>query len=594
MNKNIHILSLEDSIINYLNNNRFINKKNYLADLTNQFHIYNEDKFFNKFLYINKFFLQHESKNDFVKKYINLFSVLSKKNSSKLWWCSEHTTRNRFTSKLNLNLINFIEVKKILSKYNCDNIIFIVKNKSQKKYLEYFFKPSYKRINKFVYIFKSISNKILLTRSLIRLIFLNLILRTIFSRNLSLKEGTKEDIYLIKSHFYNSSVSTMGKYYDAFFPGLEKFLNRKVFYIVHVQENFFKSVYSLKKISKKNVMPYEYFIRLRDIFNAYFKILFIKNFNFDEATLYGVNISEPLELEYRMTCISLNNLLFYDSIREFIKKTKVKKAYFTFENISWENMFTLSFKDHSKETELIGYQHTVVPQAAMGMFLGKYEGQLRPLPSKVITTGIESLKIINNYSQSKHYNLKAGPALRYQYLENLKIKKRKKVKNILVAVEGIPEAIRLIEEVAIQKKQLRNYNITIRTHKVLPWHKLKRYSSLKESHFKHFNISENVKLITDLKKNDLCIYWGSTVSLEAGYMGLPLLNFDDNPYYSYDPLFMIKKLKWVFNNGADIKKTIDKIDGLDSKLFKCNQKKIRNYISRYLTKVSEVKMRNFK
>ena len=45
----------------------------------------------------------------------------------------------------------------------------------------------------------------------------------------------------------------------------------------------------------------------------------------------------------------------------------------TYENIAWENMFIMSLKQFSCNTKIIGYQHSVVPQSAAGMFIGKKE-----------------------------------------------------------------------------------------------------------------------------------------------------------------------------------------------------------------------------
>ena len=57
-----------------------------------------------------------------------------------------------------------------------------------------------------------------------------------------------------------------------------------------------------------------------------------------------------------------------------------------------------------------------------------------------------------------------------------------------------------VDEVAKQKEYLIHFNITIRTHKVLPWEELKKYSKLNDDMFNHFKISKNSEKTSACKK----------------------------------------------------------------------------------------------
>ena len=92
--------------------------------------------------------------------------------------------------------------------------------------------------------------------------------------------------------------------------------------------------------------------------------------------------------------------------------------------------------------------------------------------------------------------------------------------------------------------------------------------------------------------SDLCIYWGSTVSLEAGYIGVPLINFDNNNIISYDPLFATNNLKWSFKRGDSLKKIIDKIETMSLKKLNLEKRKLRKYIQNYLSPIEKNSVEN--
>jgi len=56
-------------------------------------------------------------------------------------------------------------------------------------------------------------------------------------------------------------------------------------------------------------------------------------------------------------------------------------------------------------------------------------------------------------------------------------------------------------------------------------------------------VSIGSTLDDDLKEADICMYWGSTVALEALAHGIPLIHFDTGYPMNYDPLFRCPALK---------------------------------------------------
>ena len=106
------------------------------------------------------------------------------------------------------------------------------------------------------------------------------------------------------------------------------------------------------------------------------------------------------------------------------------------------------------------------------------------------------------------------------------------------------------------------------------------------------NIS-GLSLEEDLFNADLCIYWGSTVALEALSMGIPLIHYNMQTKLSFDPLFRCNNLKWNVTNNDSLCELIETINSLSNKeyIWKTNQAK--EYINRYFYPVNDNNMSKF-
>ena len=591
---NIEIISSNYELTVYLNKNRL--KKGIYLDISNY-------KFLNKKFFDNSNFLPvkesknfKEDKDSLIKDYINLISKLSISNHSKVWWCSEHTSKNRFTSNLAEIILSYIKCKRFINNHKNTNLIVIVNGANLKNYIKESIGQKKFLINKINKFFIRTKNNIFLIKNTLALLLRLLLAKIILAKYMAYNGDDK--LFLIKSHFYLSSVDESQNYTDSFFDFFVNNLNKniKIMYLVHVQENFLKSLIYIKNMNKKNIYPFEYFLSLKSIISTYLEIIYHKKFNFNDTYFQGENISKILEHEYLKKPISISHLSIFYSLKKLTLDQFFVRAYLTYENIAWESAFIKGVKLYSPLTRIIGHQHTVVPQASLGMFVGKDELDYKPLPHKILTTGIETKNIIEKYSYNYGYPIVDAYALRYpNLLKHIKIKKikNKKIKNILIALEGIEETSKLIDIIGSQNESLLNYNITIRTHKVLPWKKIKKLTTVSASSIKHFIISEDKSLTDDLNNADVCLYWGSTVCIEALSLGIPLINYNNETILSYDPLFNCQSLKWEFKESDSLKKIIEKIDKIDSYILLEEKKTAMNYIYSYLSPPTKDKSRLF-
>ena len=569
--------------IDFVNSSKS-NKKNYVY--CDEFNLVNDLKIDN----INIEFIDIKNKfNDIIhiSKLNKYLSHISKLNNNYIYWSSEISSKNRFTTNiaddffknyLLLKEIKNIENSNILiisNDYNLIKSIFknidsglIFKNKFKKTYI-YLIKLIF---NSKLQLLKKIKNEIT--------IFLKTFFRIILCKIILSSSIKKKNYYCIKTHLYFNNIELLKSKKDIFFGNLESLLIEKkinYFKIAHFHDSFLKSLFYINKNNLK-VYPYEYFINIFDLITLFIQKIFYK-IKIDNVKIDDLDLSHLIISEYKRSGTSINHLSFYSVAKNISKFYIIEKIFITYENIAWENSFIYGLRKFNKTIKIIGYQHTVVPQAAIGMFSNKIDLEIKPLPDKILTNGVITKEIIKKYSNFSDDFIIPSSALRFEmkYLLN---KKKSKIKNILVVLEGIPDVFKLINLV-INFSKNNNYNFIIRTHPVLRFSKFKKNLS----DFKINNkiiISENNPIYIDFKKSDLCIYWGSAVCLESLSYGIPVVHFDEGKYLSYDPLFKLNYFKWNIDHKFNLKKIIDLIDNMNDEEYFFHMKSSQNYLKDYL------------
>jgi len=111
---------------------------------------------------------------------------------------------------------------------------------------------------------------------------------------------------------------------------------------------------------------------------------------------------------------------------------------------------------------------------------------------------------------------------------------------------------------------------------------LRKYCRLKEN----IKLSEGISLSADLNTSDMCIYWGSTVALEALSLDIPLIHFDMQTPLSYDSLLDFDALKWQVLLNDQLEDTIEEIYALGQAIFLEKRREATTYLERYFYPVN--------
>ena len=408
-----------------------------------------------------------------------------------------------------------------------------------------------------------------------------------------------KSVYLIKTFAYDHCFQN--RYFnDLFFGKLPDYLESNKFNRLTIYSPIrcnFKSIYKSKKI--ENVFPYLVFVSFLDFFKVFWEIIvsYFKIAKHETVHFQKRDISNSFNKQLLSDLFDFNTyytLLIYRSFKRICLNFQVENFIYPFENYPWEKMCILALREESPNVFIRGYQHTVVPLACLNMFPSVGEVQFTPFPDTVLTVGSEVVKILSNYGHYHPIPVRSSCAIRFEYLQKLEPKLESSVqKKILLALEGVYEASEVVLYLLEESKKIQDWDIVIRTHPAMPLHSMNKLQDLSLKNYPNVKLSNNLQLIDDLLDAGVVMYWGSSVSLEAAKMGLPLINYEQKSLLIYDPLFLFEELKWTVDERSDLRQTLNKILSLGPSELKSKKEQASVYIDNYFHKVTNDTMLHF-
>jgi surface carbohydrate biosynthesis protein (TIGR04326 family) len=268
----------------------------------------------------------------------------------------------------------------------------------------------------------------------------------------------------------------------------------------------------------------------------------------------------------------------------------------TFEGNPWERMLIRGLRDNDPKVPIVGYQHSVVPQAWLAYFPGVYEATGGCLPDVVLTTGQKTKNILKRYGNYSNIKLRTCCALRYDYLHKLNPLARKTKQTsvkIIVALDGLMEVQSLVNYVLKQASQMDTVKFILRNHPANSSKSFLNYTREITNLVANIQLSRGTSVEEDISKCDLVLYWGTTVSLEAIMLGKPVVHFDRGDLLSHDPLFELEVFKWTVTPTQDLSSIIAEIQELSDEEYKLAQMESRSYVKDFFAPVNKEAMSLF-
>ncbi|NTV29682.1 MAG: hypothetical protein HGA80_06350, partial [Candidatus Omnitrophica bacterium] len=170
--------------------------------------------------------------------------------------------------------------------------------------------------------------------------------------------------------------------------------------------------------------------------------------------------------------------------------------------------------------------------------------------------------------------------------------KRRAIRKVLVALEGVDEARHLISYVLEQLAGVREVEVAFRFHPVLPAEYFERKYGFSFSANANVSVSSG-SLAQAIESADVLVYCSTTVSLEALMVGKPVVHFHGGVLLSLDPLFACPHHKWVVTRDKSLIDVFRQIDDLSDTAFRNGQDQARAYIRRYFEPVRDEVVERF-
>ncbi|MBN1636154.1 MAG: hypothetical protein JW920_06545 [Deltaproteobacteria bacterium] len=541
----------------------------------------------------------------FLQEYIDLIGTIGKEQNSRTWWASDIASKNRFMSNLPFLLHQFLTVIETIENEDYDHLIIINPSWVILDSLKKVFKKSNAQFVCFGSCFPKWKEICFgWCRRILSILSntLRVSVRKSYFQN-KLKHITKEALshdkpsYVVKTFIYDHSISEDGIYRDSFFGSLPEFLRgeKQVLIYANILGNNKLCIEKIRKCVSCVILPVEMFLSYTDISRALILSLFCKIRIRKEVLFLGHDVSGIIKNELLRTYngIPFYQLLHYWSTKNLIHAVSVETFLLTYENNPWEKMCMMAVREYSPKTRIIGYQHTVVPQASANMFISRKEQDIIPMPDKILTVGKAPEEIMERYGSYENGKIEPSCGLRFEYLFETSKSKRKKSGNILIVLEGIFEVYKMVNYVLRELQGNTKYKVVIRTHPVLPLNRMAHKLDHRIDDIPNFNISSNSSLKKDIEWADIVIYWGTTVALEALSIGKPVIHYEMDSVLSYDPLFECGHLKWVVSEKDPLIPTIDEIYSLSDVQFEAEQDAAKAYLNRYFFPINEEGLNKF-
>ncbi|MCZ4282338.1 hypothetical protein O4H49_16245 [Kiloniella laminariae] len=553
-----------------------------------------------------------------ITAFINLLGTLSVINHAHpLWWATDIASRNRINALTITEADNWITISKILSFAEKQQFGIRISSNAppllaRATYIyakEKGISTEYKSINMSI---KRLGQIQKLLKESLRSTKWILMTKLLYGHY----TPSKKPVHIIKSFTYKSAFQKKEKYNDPFFGTLSYHIENMNKNSITIIQGFSDRLDCYALISpnqRGKIIPFEIFQSILDPITHLFSVVFTGIFNplkfprklyLQQELLPSPNTSltkinwAPLAqvaLEDAIWTIQLPQLMAEVAGRRIASRYNIESLLMTCEANPWEFMFIKGLRSVTANLSIKGYQHSVVPPAALGMFTTKEEQTLRPSPDIIFTTGIAPMRMLERYGNGNRGRTRPACALRYEYLFKSPPKKHRQqpIKKILVALEGLIEVADLVTYLFKEAPKNPTVNFIIRSHPVLPLKQILTHLQFSNQIPDNIMISNYISVEEDLQNCDAVLYWGTTVSLESILYGKPIIHFSKGGIFNYDPLVELKNFKLCTDSHKPLKESITTLDSWSQKIFEREKSAAQKYVYDYFHPVNTETMSLF-
>lgn len=258
--------------------------------------------------------------------------------------------------------------------------------------------------------------------------------------------------------------------------------------------------------------------------------------------------------------IRLFQLLHRTAARRAGKLMRLERCLLTYEGNPWERMFLAGLRQSRPNIRCVGYQHAVVPPAALGIAVTETEARTTPLPDLLLTTGPTPQRLLHAMCAIPAERIRAACALRQSFPPSAPLPPGPFT--VLVAFEGVTPSAELLRYVARQSPLCPARRFILRAHPALPLPQLRALAQVPGPLPPNVTESANPPLEHEIAACHAVLYWGTTVALEALGAGRAAVHLDLGQMPSCDPIVDFVGLRRSVTPQSALSPVLDELAGL--------------------------------
>lgn len=287
-------------------------------------------------------------------------------------------------------------------------------------------------------------------------------------------------------------------------------------------------------------------------------------------------------------CDAVRGVLMERAIGRLLDAHPRARIIHTYENNGWERATAQAAKNRHDRREVIGFLHCALVPAHLKFY--RHADEQRPGPDRIICTGPGARALFLGQGAHDPARVVSACDLRGALPPPGPVRPRRpRIGTVLVILEGYWTAPLLAA--AHNCAWRADRTVVVRAHPVVPAADVAAIAGVPLG--TKVQVSTESDLLADLERADLVVYCGSTVSLTALALGIPLVHFDRCLSVTDDPLVLCPALKRSARIPADLEGACRAFEDLDADAYAAEATAGQRYAREYFLAPDAERIRPF-
>ncbi len=454
------------------------------------------------------------------------------------WWAENVSSRNTYACPL-FHHICCLRLIEELSKKNVQITSILVDSIEIKKILERDFDFLFANTK---LIFKStIKSKLKDQLSILYyewFAFIRL-LRLVAFKILAKKRTWSEKSYILVDTFITQDYKDEDRWYGDFWKNLDQETKKNIIFVPTVVDQsllaFVKIINSIKVTERNNILKEE-FLRVKDIFDAYLHRGRKRKINIGNSHLGRLDTTALVKeclFKNRDVFSTFEALLTYSFLRNLsVKGIEVRLFIDWFEGHPVDKLWNLSVHRYFQDSKSLAYETFRSFPFYLSTFPTSNEIEAKVVPINFAVQGKACEKLVKEFCPE--LKVMSVPAFKNHYIWNQNSKENHQSTVLVAFPISIKTSIEILETLVSSCGDLMDVKFVLKVHPAVSLDRM--ITSMKRELPSNFSFTKEKSFSKLLEKSSLLITEASSVCLESFAMGRPVVMICNRGGLTYDPI----------------------------------------------------------